>query len=432
MTDPDPFSEAEAFPTSLILSPTSRWPTKLPEATVHAILSRPLPNDRCPALTPEGQPRVSIVVVTFNSLVFTRMCLESVLANTDEITYEVLVVDNASTDDTPAYLENLARLNHRVRLILNLENRGFAPANNQALALAAGEILVLLNNDTIVPPGWLRRLIRHLDDEAVGLVGPVTNRTGNEAEIDVPYKTYGEMLDFVAAYVEAHIGELFDIRMVAMFCVALRRTVFERLGPLDESFQIGLFEDDDYSQRVRAAGYRVVCAEDVFVHHFGQASLGHLASGGEYGALFHENRRRWEAKWRTNWEPYQRRIKPAYQHLTQRIREAVRNQLPSGETILVASKGDEELLDFDGRPAWHFPQSAEGGYAGYHPADSHAAIDELESLRSKGAAFFLLPATSLWWLDFYGDFQRYLESNCTKVLDQKDVCLIYDLRDSHQ
>src|SRR5262249_54757021 len=150
------------------------------------------------------------------------------------------------------------------------------------------------------------------------------------------------------------------------------------IGPLDERFQIGLFEDDDYAMRARAAGYRVVCAEDAFVHHFGQASIGTLAAKGEYGKLFHENRRRWEEKWNTSWWPYQYRPKPHYEDLVERIRQAAYSHVPAGASVIVISKGDEELVQFDNRDAWHFPQDAEGDYAGYNPGDSAEAIAHLE------------------------------------------------------
>ena len=420
-----------AFPDSLVLSPISRWPTTLPEATVQAVMERPLPMTQAAGIVPDGDPckSVTIIIVTFNSLVYTRMSLESVLANTLYPNYDVLVVDNGSKDGTPEYLSEVRRRIPGVRTIFNDRNAGFAAANNQALAEARGECLVLLNNDTLTPPGWLQGLLRYLEDPRVGLVGPVTNRTGNEAEIEVPYRTYGEFERFAGEYTCAHQGESFDIRMLAMFCVAMRRDVCECVGPLDERFQIGMLEDDDYAMRVRARGYRVACAEDVFVHHFGQASIGALAVEGEYGTLFHENRRRWEEKWGASWRPYQYRSKPRYDKLVERIRLAVQLVLPPGATVLVASKGDEELVRLGDRQAWHCPRGSEGGYAGHNPANSAEAIDHLEEMKAKGAEFFLLPNTSLWWLEFYDDFARHLQRRYRLVHDDKEVCLIFALRE---
>jgi GT2 family glycosyltransferase len=385
--------------------------------------------------------RASVVIATFNGLVFTRLCIESLLANTDYPDYEVIVVDNGSTDGTADYLRVLVRDHPHVRALFNDCNRGFACANNQGMALADGDILILLNSDTMLPPspltpdesrngeGWLTRLVRHLQDPAIGLVGPVTNRVGNEAQIEAPYHTYGGFVEFARRVGARTEDKPFDIRMLAMYCVAMRRSVYEHIGPLDEQYEVGLFEDDDYAMRVRAAGYRVVCTEDVFVHHFGQASLGQLAANGEYGALFHANRRRWEQKWRVPWQPYQRRPNPPYQQLTRRIREMVQTTLPVGATVLVISNGDEELLRLDGKRAWHFPQTQDGVYAGHHPADSAEAIARLETLRAKGAEFLLIPHTALWWLDHYGEFKKHLDSQYALVARQEETCLIFALAD---
>jgi GT2 family glycosyltransferase len=424
-----PGESADPFPSTLVLTPTSRWPTQLPPATFQTVLGSPLPRSRAFTWDQSVQPRIpraSIVIVTFNNLVYTRLCLESVLANTDHPNHEIIVVDNGSTDGTPDYLRSLARLHPHIHLVLNHRNRGFAPANNQGLAFTRGEHLVLLNNDTLVPRGWLDRLVRDLEDPAIGLVGPVTNRTGNEAQIEVPYRTYGEFKQFSRRYYQSRCPERFDIRMLAMFCVAMGRDVYECIGPLDERFEVGLFEDEDYAMRVRAAGYRVVCVEDVFVHHFGQASIGELARTGAYGKLFHANRRRWEEKWRTSWQPYQRRPNLPYQRLTERIRQVVTAVVPPLAIVLVVSKGDDELLQLAGRTAWHFPQGEDGSYAGYHPADSVAAIAHLEALRGKGADFLLLPETARWWLEHYAEFAQYLDSCCRRIRCD-DCCLLYEL-----
>ncbi|BBP58657.1 hypothetical protein PHLH4_22470 [Pseudomonas sp. St316] len=253
--------------------------------------------------------KVSIVLVTYNNLNLTVQCVNSILRNTTWPNYQLIVVDNGSQDGTGDYLERLRQEVPAAKVILNPDNRGFAAANNQGLREADGDILLLLNNDTVVPGGWLDPLVRHLRDPSIGLVGPVTNAVGNEAKIEVSYTDIPQMQDFADRYTEARKGQSFDISMLAMFCVAFRRDILEAVGYLDEAFGIGMFEDDDYSRRVQAAGYRTVCAEDAFIHHYGQASFRKLIASGEYQALWDKNQAYFESKWGA-WQAHVHRDKP--------------------------------------------------------------------------------------------------------------------------
>ena len=251
-------------------------------------------------------PRVSVVVVTYNNLQFTKACLDSVERYSHYRHLEVIVVDNASTDDTRAYLQAWAENSPDRQIILNPDNRGFAVANNQGLAQAGGEYLVMLNNDTHVTPGWVATLIRHLQrSDRLGMIGPVTNNIGNEARIDIRYGTMDEMLLAARDFTARHAGQSTALRTAAFFCVMLRRSVYEKVGPLDEAFGIGFFEDDDYCRRVEQAGWKIACADDVFVHHQLSASFDLLKQETRQ-ALFDKNRSIYEAKWGT-WLPHRYR-----------------------------------------------------------------------------------------------------------------------------
>jgi GT2 family glycosyltransferase len=413
---------ARTFPADLRLQPVSRRPTLLPEATVEDVLSRPLP-ESAPASDP---PDTTVVVVAADGLPHTRLCVESLLAGADGLSLEVLVVDNASSDGTGEFLEALAARDARVGVVANGANLGFAPAVNQGLARARGRALVVLNNDTVLPPAALRLLVEHLEDVTLGLLGPVSNDAATEAEVDAGYETWGGLVRQARRRARDHAGEVVDLPVLTMFCVALRRDVYECVGPLDERFEMGFFEDDDYCLRVRDAGYRVAYAEDVLVHHAGEASFGALVPTGERGAIFTENRRRFEEKWEVDWEPHRLRVSPEYARLRERVRDVVLETVPPGGRVLVVSKGDDELLALDGRAATHFPQ-LDGSYAGFYPRDAADAIAQVRALHARGAGFLVFPETSLWWLDHYVELGRYLDERCAKTVAEDGSCIVYSL-----
>jgi GT2 family glycosyltransferase len=414
---------ARPFPDDLVLTPVSRRPTRLEPTTLRTILDREVPAF---PVEHSGSPEVSIVVVTRDNLAFLRLCLESVLAGTER-PFELIVVDNTSSDGTREYVARLAERNQDVRLILNGSNRGFAAGCNQGAAVARGEVMVLLNDDAAVSHGWHRRLLAHLEEPDVGMVGPTTNRIGNEAQIDTDYRTWGEFVRFAAERAEQHAGEAFEISTLTMFCVAMRRALHERVGPLDERFEVGLLEDDDYSRRVREAGYRLLCADDAFVHHFGETSFGKLVASGEYARVLAANRARFEAKWKEPWRPYGRRPSDRYLEMADRLRRAVAEAVPADAIVLVVSRGDNRLLRLGNREAWHFPRAEDGGYAGHHPANGREAIDLLEEQRAAGAQYLVFPSSGRWWLDHYEDLRRHLDDRYVRRLSDPDTCVIYDL-----
>lgn len=117
-----------------------------------------------------------------------------------------------------------------------------------------------------------------------------------------------------------------------------------------------------------------------------------------------------------------------YVDVVAELRDAVCSIVPAGATVLVISKGDEDLLRFDGRTGWHFPRGPAGDYAHY-PADSEAAIRHLEDLRAKGAQYFAVPGTSFWWFDHYRDFGSHVETRYPLVHSLDGVFRLYALDD---
>jgi GT2 family glycosyltransferase len=118
-----------------------------------------------------------------------------------------------------------------------------------------------------------------------------------------------------------------------------------------------------------------------------------------------------------------------YRGVVLRLRQLVQRRLPADTTVIVVSKGDEELLKLYGRRAWHFPQEPDGGYAGYHPRSGAAAIIHLEALRALGGAYFVIPETALWWLDHYPDLRRHLAEGYRRLAHEPGTAVIYALHE---
>jgi len=242
-------------------------------------------------------PLVSILVVTHNNSAVTRLCLDSVRRWTGYPNREVVVVDNASSDDTARVLAEARDRDPALRFVVNNDNLGFAAACNQAARMAEGGVLCFLNNDTVVTPGWLWVLVRQvLDDPRVGLVGPVSNAVANEARVGTRYESAQQMQSWADGFTWRHDGRSFRLPMLALFCAVTRREVWNEIGELDEGFGVGLFEDDDYCRRLRRANFHIVCRRDAFVHHWQQASFRLLDAEG-YLELYERNRVYYRRKW---------------------------------------------------------------------------------------------------------------------------------------
>ncbi|WP_053375653.1 methyltransferase domain-containing protein [Paenibacillus sp. FJAT-27812] len=213
----------------------------------------------------------SIILVTYNKLDYTKQCVESIRRHTQKGCYELIIVDNGSTDGTVDWATNESD----IIVIDNGSNAGFPKGCNQGLAAASGELLMLLNNDTIVTPGWLDGLKRCLlSDERIGAVGPVTNSASYWTTIPVTYKTIEEMELFASALHAIPDKTRWEERVKLVgYCLLMKREAWERVGPFDECFGIGNFEDDDYCLRLRMAGYRLLLCGDTFIHHFGSVSF---------------------------------------------------------------------------------------------------------------------------------------------------------------
>ncbi len=226
--------------------------------------------------------KVSVVIPVWNGRAFLGDCLDALLAQ-QGVPFEVIAVDDRSPDDSAVFI---ARHYPQVRLLRNEYNMGFAGACNVGMRAARGEILVLLNQDTVVRPGWLAAMVRAFEGERVGVVG---------CKILYPD---GETIQHAGGWIEWPLGLAYhyghherddgrwdeprQVDFVTGASMAVRRAVLETIGMLDEGFWPGYYEDVDFCLRVQRAGYEVWYIPDAVLIHRESASRP-------------DSRRRWEA-----------------------------------------------------------------------------------------------------------------------------------------
>lgn len=229
----------------------------------------------------------SIVIPVYNQLKFTKDCLDSLLRDQDRCPYEIIIVDNASTDGTREYLMERAKELDRSRDILipifNDTNRGVAPAWNQGLKASTGKIIGILNNDILLSTGWFRSLVWALENHRLALVSPFA--AGGAMDYDFEARA--------AEFSRKNFTKLwsdFDFS-----CVVLPRSTYEKIGLFDEGYLIGGYEDTDYCHRLRKAGLRYGVSGAAFIHHFGSQTLGEFKKRGDKHAA--HNRDYFIKKW---------------------------------------------------------------------------------------------------------------------------------------
>lgn len=227
-------------------------------------------------------PKFSIIIPVKDNFELTQKCLKSINDYTTD--FEVIIVDNGSN---PSWFGPQ-------KLVRNEQNLGFPIAVNQGIKAAAGEVIVVLNNDTIVTPFWLDHLAEHL--KVFDIVGPISNNVSGPQKIDILSKSASVNIDSYAAEIyQKNQGRVFPFHRLVFFCVAIKRQVIEKIGLLDEQFSPGNFEDDDFCLRAVEAGFKLGIAQDVFIHHEGSAT--HKSLNLDYQTLMATNQAKFQAKW---------------------------------------------------------------------------------------------------------------------------------------
>jgi len=221
---------------------------------------------------------VSIIVVTFNTCDLTRMCLESVVADSVSLDgpTELIVVDNASADDT---VSMVSQLFPSVQLIVNPENVGYAKACNIGMQAASGRYLLLLNSDTQALPGALKALVHFMDAHPeAGMCGPqLLNEDGSLQPSGRPLPSFWSVaLAMTRAYrlwkrdLYLQLGrdyhQVVSVGEISGAAMMVRREVYQLVGGFDEGF-FAYYEDVDWCKRIGEAGYGIYYVPQAQVIH---------------------------------------------------------------------------------------------------------------------------------------------------------------------
>jgi GT2 family glycosyltransferase len=242
---------------------------------------------------------VTVVVPVLNQPELTRRFLESLYENTG-LPFELVLVDNGSGPAVAALAREYAAQHANLVFIRNETNEGFGYACNQGIALARGDVVVIVNNDVMVPQGWLSRLLAVVqEDPHIGMVGPVTNRcVGPQQLFPAPYSDVEEFPRAAAARATTHAANVTTVGRLVGLCLLVPMSVIGKVGGFDPAFGFGNLEDDDLGLRVKRAGWQLAVAEDVLIHHEGSATF--VGERLDAQALTQQN---WEIfclKWRHN------------------------------------------------------------------------------------------------------------------------------------
>ncbi len=242
---------------------------------------------------PISVKNVTFAILSYNTLEYTKNCIESIRQTCNSNSYELVVVDNASTDGSVDWLRN----QKDIILIENKSNAGFPAGCNQCIRIANPENdIFLLNNDTLMLSNslfWLR--IGLYKDNRTGAVGAVTNCSGNGQQLEDRFDSIDDYIRYGLS-LNVPSSNPYELKtFLIMFAMLIKRDAINKTGFLDERFTPGNFEDNDYGMRLMNNGYDCVLCHNSYIYHYGSKSFSGDVEG--YINLYITNRNKFKDKW---------------------------------------------------------------------------------------------------------------------------------------
>ena len=218
---------------------------------------------------------LSITIVNYNTKDLLRQCIKSIFENTKDISYEIIVVDNASIDGS---VEMLQTEFVGIKVIQNKENLFFTRAHNQALRISNGRYLMILNSDTIILENTFDKMVRFMDEHSeAGACGPkLLNADFSLQKSVAQFPTFpNNYIKKQRFYFDLELNKTIEVDSVGGSCIILKREVVEKVGLLDEKF-LAYWEEIDWCKRIVDAGYKVYYFPEAQLVHFWQVTMSKL------------------------------------------------------------------------------------------------------------------------------------------------------------
>jgi len=301
--------------------------------------------------------KCDIVIPVWNQPEFTRDCVDSVLKNTTDIDYRIILIDNASSKETKDYLEGLKpSLGQKMLLVRNENNIGFVRAANQGIRLSDSPYVCLLNNDAITTSSWLGEMMRVAESSPiVGLVNPSSNTLGQKPRINPTLHLEGfpmlsqkgwhrkpdkkMPIEEYARVMKKDPGAWEEIGSAIGFCMLIKRTLIDKIGIFDEIYGMGNFEDTDYSRRAIKEGFLCVRAKSAYVYHREGTSFGRDRA---FDENFERNRQIYEFRWgKRRWIAYI--LEPTEEYILNRFNKDAIKSARNGFWVWSFSKNHLDL-----------------------------------------------------------------------------------------
>ncbi|MFA7573736.1 MAG: glycosyltransferase, partial [Lutispora sp.] len=243
-------------------------------------------------------PKTSIIIETCNNLEHIKICIENVIKYTQKDTYEIIIIDNNSTDGTVEWLKQQPN----IKLILNDEILGFSKAYNQGIKAAkGGNDILLLNCNAIVTPNWLRNLKTCLySEENIGATGLVSNSSSYYQTIQVNYTNLVEMIAFAEKTNISDSSKWEQRVKLEGHCILIKRTVFNKISLLDERYDTEDCGFADLSFSIQDAGYKLMLCNDVFIHYLDTKNIYYKYNSQLLSNLTKKDLERFKGKWGFN------------------------------------------------------------------------------------------------------------------------------------